>query len=167
MTSLPTEVPPFVVLPRIERIPSRQGGEGALPEFVRNGIRPWGGVPVTLPSEVTASLWAVLAANLGFGGWASAVVFEAVSCVGVCRIATWGANAHVLLVLSVLCVVGLAGAAIATRGLTEAGGVRLGVLVLSGLSGAIAVSGAVALVLLALTCAAVALGALLAVVDRF
>lgn len=172
MSNLPADLPPSMILPPIEAIPTRAVGKpgdttSVLRDFVDHGTRPWGGEPVPLSDAVTAGLWIVTAANVGFGAYLAAVQFGAAPCSGwPCSVATLGGHPGFLLVLAAACVTTLIIAAPFTRGLTRAAAVPLGAIILAGLCGTVVVAGAVALLALLLTGLAIAGALLFTVIDR-
>lgn len=162
MDSLPPGMPASLILPRIEAVPGV-----VLEDFVTRRARRWGGAPVEVPGALTVALFAVLAASLGVGGWLVAVLAGGAPCSGLpCNVATWGKPVFhlVLAAVAVLC---LSGTALATRGLTEVGPASLASALLGAVCGLVAVSGVIALLVLAALARMVAAGVFAAAVDRF
>ena len=146
-----------LALPPLDRLPERD----VLADFVARA-RPWGRVRATLSPTVVGALWTVWALNLALG-----TRLLALPCSGiVCTAVTLDDHPRVTLALSATCAVALAVAAPLTQGLRRAGGAPL-VLVVTGLAcGAIALLGAVAVLVVALLGLLVVFSAFAFVVDR-
>jgi hypothetical protein len=159
-------LPPLLENPAIDRIGHRRPGPDPLRDYLAHGTRPWGGVPVPLSGPVTGALWTILFANLVVAGWLIAVLHGAAACSGpVCTIATWG---HPIAVLTITTssVAALTGAALVTRGLSEARSFPLAIVVLGAVSGVIGTSGLIALTVAVLGATTVAIVVLLTVIER-
>jgi hypothetical protein len=149
--------------PPIDRLSPDGGSPDLLTTFVRDQARSWGGVPVALSPRVTAALWAEAALVVAFSGFLMAVRSGVTSCSGIaCTVATLGSQ-PVALALALMCVAAMAVAMLMTRGLSQADGPRLAVIVIAALCGLVALAG----VLLLLFVLGLALAAFAAVVDRF
>ncbi|TCK21389.1 hypothetical protein [Pseudonocardia endophytica] len=155
---------PFLARPPINRVPT--AGRSPLGTYLEHQTRPWGGVPVPVAGPVRATIWFIGVANAGLAAWLAFVFLDVLPCSGpACAIATWG-HPVALLVLAGLSLALLAGAAFVTHGLSETGVVPLCVIVVGAGCGAIAVSGLVALVLIALATSVLTLAVVAAVVER-
>jgi hypothetical protein len=134
-------LPPLLENPAIDRIGHRRPGPDPLRDYLAHGTRPWGGVPVPLSGPVTGALWTILFANLVVAGWLIAV-------------------------LTTSSVAALTGAALVTRGLSEARSFPLAIVVLGAVSGVIGTSGLIALTVAVLGATTVAIVVLLTVIER-
>jgi hypothetical protein len=111
--------------------------------------RPWDQLPVPLSAPVTRALWIVLIASGGIAGWLIAVLSDAAPCRGfACAVATLGGRPVSLLVLAGSCVLALLGAAVVTRGLTQAGAAQLAVIAVAAIAGIVSLLGVAALLVL-------------------
>lgn len=147
--------------PAIDQIPGT-----VLGDVVAHRTRAWGGEPVPVPPAVTVALWLVLVANLGVGGWLSAVRFAVAPCSGwLCTVATWN-HPGFLLVLACVCTALLVAVAAVSRGLTEVTPVLLGAASGGALCGMAAIAGVLALLLIAAAAAGVAMAALVTAIER-
>lgn len=161
MHSLPPGLPASLILPRIEAVPGI-----ALQDFVTRRSRRWGGVPAEVPGTVTVGLFAVLVASLGVGGWLVAVLTSGAPCSGVpCAVAAWG-QPEFHLVLAAVAVLCLGGVTLLSRGLTELSPAGLVVALFGAVVGLVAVSGVLALLVLAALALMIAVEILAAFVDR-
>ncbi len=138
----------------------------ALPEFVSRS-RSWERHAVELPVPVTCTFWLAALLSGVVGGWLIAVLTGNAPCSGpVCTIATVGNHSRLLLGLAAFCVVTLLGLAFVTRGLTRAGGPELALMIAAGVSGAGSLLGVVALVVLTLAVALAGAVVLVLLLDR-
>ena len=129
--------------------------------------RSWGRYKIPLPVPVTCAFWLTAAGAGAVGGWATAVLMHQAPCNGVvCTIATLGDRPRLLAVLAAICVVALLVLAPLTRGLTEAGGPELALMVVAAASGAGSLLGVAAVVVLTVTVALMAVVALVLLLDR-
>jgi len=145
-------------------VPSAAGSPDALTTFVHERARSWGGVPVALSPWVTAALWAEAALVTVFTGFLLAVRTGVTPCSGIaCSVATLDDRPVVALVLGLTCIAAMAVAMPVTRGLSQADGPRLALVVVAAVTGLVALAG----VLLLLFVLGLALAAFAAVVDRF
>ncbi len=164
MTHHALDRPVLRLLPPVDELPPEPGPDPL--RAVARGARAWGRRPVDLPRPVTVLLWSLLGASALVGGWLAAVARGAAACSGpVCGVATLGGHAPLLAVLAAAAVLGLTGSAFATRGLTEADGPALTVILASALAGGVAVVGVLAVVALALFALAIAVTLLARLVD--
>jgi hypothetical protein len=146
---------------------SRDVAPNPLADLLRNGVRPWGAVPVRLSRAVTAAFWGLAVLDITFVGWLLAVRAGAAACVGpACAVATLGDQPLSALILALSCAAALAVAALSTRGLRQADGWQMAVIVAAGLCGVIALTGVVALLIGAVLCLATALAIFVVVADR-
>jgi hypothetical protein len=175
------DYPPSMSLPPIDRVPRhpvpqsrlgpRQRGThtepNALRGFVDTGARPWAGEPVPLSPATTGVLWILLGINLPVAGWLIAVRTGAAPCSGTpCAIATLGGHAGWLLILSVFCVVALAGSALVTRGLSRANAPQLALITVGAVGGVVAALGVFALLITVAVSMVIVGIVLLLIVDR-
>src|SRR5689334_21523898 len=145
----------------------RDDPPNVLDGFLDERVRGWGTVSTRLSPVETGALWILFALNAAFGAWLLAVRAGTAKCGGpVCTVITLGDHPPLALVLAGICVGATVVAAPLTRGLTRAGGARLGLVGVAGLSGVIAVAGVVAVVAAVALGLALAFGLLLFVVDR-
>jgi hypothetical protein len=171
MTSAPLDRPvqPSLFRPPITdlTIPGVAGPQpGALPELVSRS-RSWERHAVELPVPVTCTFWLTALLSGAVGGWIIAVLTGNAPCSGpVCTIATVGNHSHLLLGLAAFCVVTLLGLAFFTRGLSRAGGPELALMIAAGVSGAGSLLGIVALVVLTLAVALAGAVGLVLLLDR-
>jgi hypothetical protein len=158
---------PTLALPPIDHLPADGPGPNLLADFARRRARGWGGVPADLSAGVVGALWVLFCLDLVLGGWLLAVRAGAASSSGVVgRFVTLGDHPLLTLVLVAICVGALVVAAPMTRGLARANGPQLGLIVLGALSGAVAISGALAVLAGGLVCLALAFLLFAFVVDR-
>lgn len=135
--------------------------------FLDERVRGWGTVAARLSLVETGALWILFALNTALGAWLLAVRAGTAACGGpVCTVITLGDHPTLALVLAGTCVGVTVVATPLTRGLTRAGGARLGFIAAAGLSGVIAVAGVVAVVVAVALGLALAFGLLLFVIDR-
>jgi hypothetical protein len=145
----------------------RDDPSNVLDEFLSERVRGWGTVPARLSPVETGALWILFALNAAFGAWLLAVQASTAACGGpVCTVITLGDHATLALVLTGVCVGATVVATPLTRGLTRAGGTRLGVIAVAGFSGVVAVAGVVAVVVAVALGLALTFGLLLFVIDR-
>ena len=136
-------------------------------EFLSERVRGWGSVAARLSSIESGALWILFALNAAFGAWLLAVQAGTVACSGpVCTVITLGDHPTLALTFAAICVGATVVATPLTRGLTRAGGARLGLIAVAGLSGVIAVAGVVAVVAAVALGLALTFGLLLFVIDR-
>ena len=167
--SLNRTVQPSLLLPPITHLapPDTHGSPtGALPEFVAK-TRSWGRHAVQLPIAATCAFWLAALLSGAVGGWLVAVLTGNAPCSGpVCTIATVGDHPRLLLGLAAFGAVTLLGLAFVTRGLTRAGGPELALMIVAAVSGAGSLIGVVALVVLTLAVALAGAVALVLLLDR-
>jgi hypothetical protein len=168
MSTLPVGRPAqsTLLLPPIRGLPAPPGATApdALGAYVAT-TRSWDRQPVALVTPVTCALWIELLGVGLFGGWLVAVRAGATGKGPVFGLLTLG-HPGLLLVLSGVCVVVLAGLVPFTRGLTHAGGPQLGLVVVAGAAGAISLLGVVVVVVLTVAVTVVAVVAFVAAVER-
>ena len=171
MTSPPLARPvqPSLFRPPITRLPTpgatAPGGDAVRHLVVRSRSR--GRHKSALPVPLTCAFWLSAAGAGAVGGWATAVLTQRAACSGlVCTIVTLGDRPRLLVVLAAICVVALLGLAPLTRGLTEAGGPELALMVTAAASGVVSVLGVVAVVALTVLLALAGAVALVLLLDR-
>jgi hypothetical protein len=145
--------------------PAREAGDhpraiaatDVLSEFVRRS-QPWSRQRVPLPPRLRRTLWVLVAIDLLWGIWLWTITTGASPCDGpICTVATLNHHDAVLLGCAVVCVAGLLGLAVATRGLSQCGGLEVaGVGIAAGAGGtallgiaALLVGAAIVLIILA------------------
>ncbi len=161
------EPPQSLALPPLDRLRPDEPSPDVLAAFVEKRARAWGGVPVPLSVGVTAALWVLFVLNLALTGWLLVVGVGAAACSGfVCTVATLGGHALLTIILTGACAGALAVTAALTRGLTEASGPQLAVVVAAGLCGVVALAGVVALLVGAALGLALAVGVLFMIAER-
>ena len=142
-------------------------GTDALAVFVASTSR-WAGVPVPLASRLSATVWVVALLNLAAGGWAVTVLVAGWSCSWfLCRLSTLGGRPSLQLALAGGCVLAVVVLAVATHGLTRAGGGQLAALTSTALVGVVAAAGAVLAFLLVAVAVAAVVVFLLNLIERF
>lgn len=155
-----------LALPPIDALPN-DVEQDVLTNFVWTRTRPWGGVAAPLSGAVIGALWTILVLNLAFGGWLLAVRAGVTPCSGIfCTAVTLGGHPVLTLVLTEVSAGALALSVPMTRGLSQAGGPQLAVIVIGALAGIVALSGAVLVLLVALFAVVLILGVLANVVER-
>ncbi len=138
-----------------------------LEAFLSKRVRGWGTAPARLSPVETCALWILFALNTAFGAWLLAVRAGTAECGGpVCTAITLGDHPALPLVLTGVCVGATVVATPLTRGLTRAGGARLGLVAVAGLAGVIAVAGVVAVVVAVALGLALTFVLLFVVIDR-
>ena len=141
-------------------------GTDALAVFVASTSR-WAGVPVPLGSRLSTTAWVVALLNLAAGGWAVAVLVAGWSCSWfICRLSTLGGRPGLQLALAGGCVLATVALAVATGGLTRAGGGQLAVLTSTALVGVVTAAGAVLAFLLVAVAVAAVIAFLLNLIER-
>jgi hypothetical protein len=157
---------PSLTLPPIDRLPGDSPEPNLLAAYVRRA-RGWGGVPVDLSPAVVAALWILFGLNLALGGWLLAVRAGVASAAGfIGSVVTLGDHPLLALVLAEICAGALVVSVPMTRGLVRANGPQLGLIALGVLAGAVALSGAIAVLVSGLLCVGLAFGLLAFLAER-
>jgi hypothetical protein len=145
----------------------RRDSPNVLEAFLNDRVRGWGTVPARLSLGETCALWILFALNAALGAWLLAVRSGTAVCGGpVCTVITLGDHPTLSLVLAGVCVGGTVVATPLTRGLTRAGGARLGLVAVAGLAGVSAVAGVVAVIVAIALGLGLAFGLVFVVIDR-
>jgi hypothetical protein len=145
----------------------RRDSPNVLEAFLNDRVRGWGTVPARLSLGETCALWILFALNAALGAWLLAVRSGTAVCGGpVCTVITLGDHPTLPLVLAGVCVGGTVVATPLTRGLTRAGGARLGLVAVAGLAGVSAVAGVVAVIVAIALGLGLAFGLVFVVIDR-
>lgn len=141
-------------------------GTDALAVFVASTSR-WAAVPVPLTVRLSTTVWAVALVNLAVAGWAVTVLAAGWSCSWfLCRLSTLGGRPSLQLALAGGCVLAIVVLAVATGGLTRAGGGQLAALTSTALVGVAAAAGAVLAFLLVAIAVAAVIAFLLNLIER-
>ena len=149
-------------------VPGATAPEGDAVRDLVARSRSWGRHKIALPVPLTCAFWLSAAEAGAVGGWAAAAVLtHRAACSGlVCTIVTLGDRPRLIVVLAAICVVSLLVLAPLTRGLTEAGGPELALMVAAAASGVVSVVGVVAVVALTVLLALAGAVALVLLLDR-
>ena len=124
-------------------------------------------IATPLPPDVVSGLWALCLFNLAFGDWLLAVRFGAAPCGGVlCTLVTLGDHPTMVLALSECCAAALVVAIPVTTGPSSANGLRLAIIVVATVCGAIALAGVTAVLVGGALVLTVAGALILGVIDR-
>ena len=171
MTSprLARPVQPSLFRPPITRLPTPDATapEGDAVRDLVARSRAWDRHKIALPVPLTCAFWLTAAGAGAVGGWATAVLMHRAPCNGVvCTIATLGDRPRLLAVLAAICIVALLVLAPLTRGLTEAGGPELALMVVAAASGVVSMLGVVAVVALTVLLTLAGAVALVLLLDR-
>jgi hypothetical protein len=145
----------------------RDDPPNVLGAFLDERVRGWGSVPARLSPVETCALWVLFALNAALGAWLLAVRAGTAACGGpVCSVITLGDHSTLPLILASVCVGGTVVATPLTRGLTRAGGARLGLVAVAGLAGVSAMAGVIAVIVAIAFGLALTFGLLFVVIDR-
>jgi hypothetical protein len=164
----------IVQFPHVEWFPERplgaptmdHGPSDALGEFLA-ASRSWTSRPVPLSGRTTTMLWALVAVAIAVGAALLTVVRHPQVCDGVlCSAATLGGRPSLTLALNAAGIAGLLWAALVTRGLTQANGRQLALVIATGVVTFLSVVGAVIVAALVVSASAVLLLLLACVIDR-
>jgi hypothetical protein len=129
-----------------------------LQEFVRRS-QPWGRERVPLPRQLRRALWALIPLQLLWAIWLVTILSGSSPCEGpICTVATLNHHSAILLACGVICLIGLVGLAIPTRGLSRCNGREVTGLTLAATAGGASLLGIAALIIGALI-ALIVLGA--------
>jgi hypothetical protein len=161
---------PNIHLLRFEAVGKRVQGIGAyvlslheasssvIQEFVQRS-QPWGRERVPLPRQLRRALWALIPLQLLWAIWLVTVLSGSSPCEGpICTVATLNHHSAILLACGVICLIGLVGLAIPTRGLSRCNGREVAGLSLAATAGGASLLGIAALIIGALI-ALIVLGA--------
>jgi hypothetical protein len=144
----------------LERAGSQPSSAGAslLNEFLKSS-QPWGRERVPLPRQLRGALWALIPLQLLWAIWLVTILTGSSPCEGpICTVATLNHHSAILLACGVICLIGLVGLAIPTRGLSRCNGREVTGLTLAATAGGASLLGIAALIIGALI-ALIVLGA--------